>query len=133
MSIAQVAHMMVERDCGALPVVSDLALRRAVGIVTDRDIVTRTIAQGRDPMIATVRECMTSPVLTIREDARLSDCVDLLETSQVRRAVVVDEDDSVCGIIAQADIALHASKRATGDMVRQVSKRHTPAFVSTHH
>ena len=127
-SIEDVARIMVDRDCGAVPVVGDLFARQPLGIITDRDIVTRAIAAGRDPMHLTVRDCMTTPAVTIVEDARLHDCVQLLELSQIRRAIVVDASGGCCGIVAQADIAGHASKRETGDLVQKVSRPFAPAL-----
>ena len=129
-SIAEASRMMVDRDCGALPVVGDLIGRKPLGMITDRDIVARTIANDRDPLMMTVRDCMTSPAVTIVEELRVHDCVQLLEMSQIRRVIVVDASGACCGIVAQADIALHASKRETGDLVRQVSKPTAPALAS---
>jgi CBS domain-containing protein len=129
-TITAVARMMVERDCGAIPVVVDLASRTPIGIVTDRDIVTRALARGLDPRGLPVRECMTTPVVTIPEDAGLDDCVELLELSQIRRAIVIDSVGACVGIVAQADIAQYASKRETGALVREVSKRTQPAFAT---
>jgi len=127
-SLANAARMMVVYDCGALPVVGDLAGRMPLGIITDRDIVTRAIASDHDPMTMTVRDCMTSPPTTIVEDATVHECVELLELSQIRRVIVVDATGACCGIVAQADIALHSSKRETGALVHEVSKRTSPAF-----
>ncbi len=130
MSIADAARLMADRDCGALPVVGDLGGRMPIGIITDRDIVTRTLAKGRDPMHLTVRDCMTSPATTVVEDLSLHRCVELLELGQIRRAIVVDSVGAVSGVVAQADVARHASKRATGDLVREVSKPSVPALAS---
>ena len=129
-TIEAAARMMLERDCGAIPVVTDLASRTPVGIITDRDIVTRVVAKGIDPMGLPVRECMTAPAVTILEDAGLDDCVELLQLGQLRRVVVVDRTGACVGIMAQADIARCASKRETGDLVREVSKPTEPAFTS---
>lgn len=129
-TLEEVAHMMVERDCGAIPIVGDLTTRMPLGIITDRDIVTRTLAKGRDPKGMTVRDCMTTPAVTIVEQARLHECVQLLELSQIRRVIVIDSSGACVGIVAQADIARHASKRETGDLVQQVSKPSVPVFVS---
>jgi CBS domain-containing protein len=123
-----VARMMVHRDCGAIPVIGDLTTRHPIGVVTDRDIVTRTLAGGRDPMAMIAADCMSSPVATIPEDASIRDCVHLLETSRIRRAVVVDSFGRVIGMISQGDIATHASKWRTGDLVREVSQPAEPAF-----
>lgn len=122
--------MMVARDCGAIPVVGDVIGRRPIGMITDRDIVTRMIAAGRDPMTLTARDCMTTPAVTITENTRLHECVEMLELGQIRRAIVVDTSGSCVGVIAQADIARHASKRETGDLVREVSKPSVAVFVS---
>src|SRR5437899_538638 len=102
-SIADATRLMVEHDCGALPVVGDLVARKPLGIITDRDIVTRTIAKNHDPMTMTVRDCMTSPAVTIVEDARLYECVQLLELTQIRRVIAVDAGGACSGIVAQAD------------------------------
>jgi CBS domain-containing protein len=127
-SIEDVARVMVECDCGAVPVVGDRFSRLPLGIITDRDIVTRAIAAGHDPMDLTARDCMTTPAVTIVEDANLRDCVQLLELSQIRRVIVVDASGGCCGIVAQADIASHASKRETGDLVQKVSQPSAPAL-----
>ena len=128
MSLEAVSRLMLERDCGAIPVVRDRLTREPIGIITDRDIVTRTIAHGHDPMTMVAGECMTIPVVTISAGARLHDCVELLEVAQIRRAIVVDDSGGCVGMIAQADIARHASKRETGDLVREVSQPTKPAF-----
>ena len=129
-TIATVARMMVDHDCGAIPVVVDLVTRTPIGMVTDRDIVTRTLALGIDPLGVPVRVCMTAPAVTLPDDAGLDDCVALLERGQIRRALIVDRSGACVGIVAQADIARCASKRETGDMVREVSRRGEPAFVA---
>lgn len=131
MSLEVVARMMVQHDCGAIPVVGDLATRLPLGLITDRDIVTRTVAHGRNPIDLAARDCMTSPAVTIDESTRLQDCVESLELGQIRRMLVVDGSGSCIGIVAQADIAAHASKRQTGDLVREVSKPTVQAFVSS--
>lgn len=120
--LVDAARLMVDCDCGALPVVGDLLGRKPIGIITDRDIVTRTIARGHDPMTLRVRDCMTTPAASIVEDARLNECMGQLELSQIRRMIVVDKSGSACGIVAQADIALNATKREAGELVREVSK-----------
>ena len=127
-TIEAAARMMLERDCGAIPVVADLVSRTPVGIITDRDIVTRLVARGIDPLGMPVRECMTAPAVTILDEAGLDDCVELLQLGQLRRVIVVDQAGACVGIMAQADIARCASKRETGDLVREVSKRTDPAF-----
>jgi len=129
-TIAAAARMMLERNCGAIPVVVDLASRTPLGIITDRDIVTRMLAHGIDPRALPVRKCMTAPAVTLPDDAGLGDCVELLELGQLRRVIVVDQAGGCVGIVSQADVARCGSKRETGDLVREVSKPTDPAFTS---
>ena len=120
-SLEAVARLMVDVDCGAIPVVGDLASRFPIGIITDRDVVTRVVAAGKNPLALVARDCATMPAVTVTEDTSLDDCCDLLEINQLRRVIVVDREGRVSGIVAQADIAAHASKRKAGELVRQVS------------
>lgn len=121
-SLEVVARLMLEYDCGVLPVVGDLEGKYPIGVVTDRDIVTRAVAGGRNPLELTVRDCMTLPAITVTENTTLDDCCVMLELNQIRRVVVVDRAGRVSGIVAQADIAAHASKRIVGELVREVSQ-----------
>ena len=118
--LAEVARTMVGRDCGAVPVVG-AGDARIVGIITDRDMVVRGIAEGRNPLTQTASACMTSPVFTIEENASLDDCTDLMESKKVRRVPVVSAAGALVGIVAQADIARHASRKEAGELVRDVS------------
>ena len=119
--LPEAARTMVQRDCGALPIIT-LAGTGVVGIVTDRDIVIRAVAQGRNPLELTAESCMTSPAATIAEDADVDECVKLMETKQIRRVPVVDAHGKLVGIVAQADIARHESRKDTGELVRDLSK-----------
>ncbi len=120
--------MMAELDCGAIPVVGDLAARFPMGMITDRDIVTRVIATGRDPSSLTVRDCMTAPAVTIDDAARIDDCIERLELTQIRRIIVVGQSGGCVGIVSQADVALHTSTRVCGELVRELSHRTSPAL-----
>jgi CBS domain-containing protein len=124
------ARRMVECDCGALPVIGDLE-NFPVGVLTDRDIVVRGVAAAKGTQLR-VRDCMTTPVITVTEGTDLDDCIELLERAQIRRMVVVDDRGRCTGIVAQADIASHASKRKAGELLRHVSQPSEagePAFV----
>lgn len=117
-----VARMMVDNDCGEIPVVDDHESRRPVGVVTDRDIAVRTVARGINPLDVPAGECMTTPVITVSPDCDLSVCCDLMEKHQIRRVVVVDGDGRLCGIVAVADIAKSTSRGETGEVVKEVSE-----------
>jgi CBS domain-containing protein len=94
---------------------------RPVGVVTDRDITIRAVAAGRNPLEMKARECMTSPAITVDEDASLEQCCSTLEGNQVRRVLVVDGEDRLCGVISQADIAQYAPSDLVGKVVKEVS------------
>ncbi len=127
-----IARMMIQCDCGAIPIVSEES-GMPLGMVTDRDIVVRTIADGLDPLVLTARECMTTPAVTVSEDEALGDVVDLLERRQIRRAIVVDQTGAISGIVSLADIATHASKRKLGELVREVSTPLSQQFIGHAH
>jgi CBS domain-containing protein len=120
--LRDVARLMVECDCGEIPVVDSKRTLRPVGVVTDRDIVVRCVATGRNPLEAEAEDCMSSPVVTVTPDADLEDGSDLMEKHQLRRIPVVDEAGALCGIVAQADIARHAPPREVAEVVREVSR-----------
>ncbi len=122
MSLVDAARMMVENDCGEIPVVENLDNMRLVGVVTDRDITCRTVALGRNPLALRVADCMSTPVVTVSEDASLEACCQIFEENQVRRAPVVDAGGKCCGIIAQADIAEYAPAQRTAETVREISR-----------
>jgi CBS domain-containing protein len=126
-SLKEVAKLMAQCDCGAIPVV-DEGGNRPIGIITDRDITVRAIAEGRNPLELKAADCMTTPVETISCDASLDECMDKMERSQIRRMVVIDQDDKICGIVAQADIAMYAPDEETAELVQDVS---TPAPAPT--
>jgi CBS domain-containing protein len=120
--LADVARMMKDCDCGEIPAVDSKDAMRPIGVVTDRDIVVRVVAEGRNPSELTVGACMTSPVVTVTPDSDLDACVDLMEERQIRRVPVVDERGRLVGIVAQSDIARKASRNLTSELVREVSQ-----------
>ena len=121
-TLQRVAEMMVENDCGEIPVVENAADLKPVGVVTDRDIVCRTVAKGLNPLTLTVSDCMTTPCVTVTPDTPLDECCRVLEENQIRRVPVVDASGACCGIVALADIAKHAAKGETAEVVKEVSE-----------
>ena len=121
-SIVRVAQVMKTKDVGAVPVLEPSS-HRLVGMVTDRDIVVKGLAGGRSIENATVKEVMTTDVVTCREDDDVSKAVSRMAERKVRRLPVVDGNGQVRGIIAQADIAtrMHQDK-TTGALVEAISE-----------
>lgn len=125
-SLREVAQLMVEKDCGAIPIVENKETNKPVGIITDRDITVNTLAQGKNALEMSAAEIMTYPVITVNPDATVEECCQTMEHNKVRRLVVVDESGSCCGIVAQADIALNAPDE-TAELVKDVSAAHQTA------
>lgn len=119
--LEEVARLLTEHDCGAIPVVDDVAFPRPVGIVTDRDIVCRVVAAGESPRLKTAGDCMSTPCITVTPVTRIDVCCDLMERNKVRRLVVVDEDGFCCGMVSQADIARRVTEK-TAEVVKEVSQ-----------
>ncbi len=118
-SLDQVAKLMVQHDCGEIPVID--SAQQVVGVVTDRDIVVRVVAKGVDAKTATVADCLSSPCVTVREDSSLADCCSIMESNQIRRVPVVDEQGCICGIVSLADVAQSGNQHKTAEIVKEVS------------
>jgi len=119
-SIDQVARMMIQNNCGEIPIVD--SANRPVGVVTDRDIVCRIVAEGKNPIGYTAEHAMTSPVVTLDADVSIDEVIAAMETHQIRRVVVVDEGGGCAGIIAQADVVTKGPTRKTAELLREVSR-----------
>lgn len=120
--ITAVAKMMLENDCGEIPVVEDQAGKVPIGVITDRDIVCRLVAKGINPAGAIATECMTKPVTTVTPEMSIDECSRIMEEKQIRRVPVVDDRGCCCGIVALADIALQSGQNAAGEIVKEVSE-----------
>lgn len=119
--VVDVAKKMVEHDIGAVPVGEN---DRLVGMVTDRDITIRAVAGNRDISKLAVRDVMTSGIIYCRDTEDVDDAVRIMESKQIRRLPVIDENKRMVGIIALGDIS-HAGPR---DLAAEVMKA-----VSAHH
>jgi CBS domain-containing protein len=119
-TLDEVAKLMVQNDCGEIPVIDPSD--HIIGVVTDRDIVCRVVAEGRNPIAYTAETCMSDPVVTVREDASIEDVVNTMEKHQIRRVPVVDERGCCTGIIAQADVAWNEPTEEVAELVREVSR-----------
>lgn len=116
----QVAKMMVQHNCGEIPVID--RANRPIGVVTDRDIVCRSVAESENPMAHTAESVMSTPVVTVSPDAWIEDVVDTMERHQIRRVPIVDADGCCSGIIAQADIAWAAEPRRAAQLLHELSR-----------
>lgn len=121
-NLQEIAQMMLEYDCGSIPVVENQSTLKPIGVVTDRDIVCRIVAEGQNPLEMTAGDCMSSPVVTVSPETSVEECGQLMENHQVRRIPVVDQNGSICGMVAQADLALNAPRQVTVEVVQEVSE-----------
>jgi CBS domain-containing protein len=116
----QVAKLMVQHDCGEIPVLD--AAEQVVGVVTDRDIVCRVIAEGKNPLAYTAEICMSQLVVTVSVDAPVRDVLAEMEKHQVRRVPVIDDRGRCVGMISQADLAWTGREHDVAELVREVSR-----------
>jgi CBS domain-containing protein len=121
-NLQEVARLMVDCDCGEIPVVENRQRMRPVGVVTDRDICVRTVAEGKNPLQMTAGDCMSSPCVTVTPEMSVEECSRVMKENKIRRVPVVDGSGACRGIVAQADIAQHATKQETAEVVREVSQ-----------
>lgn len=121
--IRQVAKIMKQHDVGAVPVVDSPTSKRLVGMVTDRDLVIRVLAEGRNVDDAAVRDAMTPQPSVCRVDDDVEKALKVMAERQVRRMPVVDEAGRLQGIIAQADVATRVNRdKQTGELVEAISE-----------
>jgi CBS domain-containing protein len=117
-TVAEAARRMAKEDVGPLPVVEG---DRLVGLVTDRDLVVRVLAEGRDPQTTTVREACSEDIVTVAPEDELDKALAVLAGRQVRRIPVVDGNRLV-GIVAQADVAREVESSTVGEIVEEISR-----------
>jgi CBS domain-containing protein len=118
-SIVDAAKLMRGEDTGIAPIVDH---GRLVGVVTDRDIAIRVVAEGRDPKATKVEDVASQDLVTVDPQQDLAEALRLMAKHQVRRLPVVEEDGKLVGIVAQADVARHADAERTGELVEEISE-----------
>ncbi len=120
--LEEVAQMMMDCDCGMIPVVAGDDTTRPIGTVTDRDIVCRTLASGDNPLDFTAGDVMTGNPVTISPNASHDEAMHMMESNQIRRLLVIDNNGECVGIVSQADLARNASEEEVGEVVQHISR-----------
>lgn len=119
-SIRDVARIMKNSDTGVVPVVDG---RKIVGLITDRDIVVRGVAEGKDIENMRINEIMTRSVRSVREDATVNDALELMSNADIRRVAVVNGNDELVGIVSLGDISTNTSADGkVGKTVESISE-----------
>ena len=121
-TVIEVAEIMKREDVGLVPVVEQ-SDRKLIGVLTDRDIVMKAVAGGRDPRGTAVSEIMTTSPCACQEQDSIETVMQQMASHQVRRIPIVDTGGSIVGIVSQADIATRLSNpRETGEVVQAISE-----------
>jgi CBS domain-containing protein len=120
-SLQQIAQMMIDHDCGCIPVVDSESSKKPVGTITDRDITVRGFKSGNNPLELKASDVMTTDIVSVRPGSSVEQCCDVMENKQIRRVLVVDESGKLAGIVAQADVAEFNTPRS-GELVREISE-----------
>jgi len=122
-SLREIAQMMVEHDCGCIPVVENQQTRKPIGTVTDRDITIRAFTTGRNPLELQASDVMTMGITTVSPESSIQECADVMEDKKIRRVIVVDENGRCRGIVAQADIAEYGQDPTLiSELVHEISE-----------
>ncbi|MEM3833634.1 MAG: CBS domain-containing protein [Thermoprotei archaeon] len=120
--IKQVAEIMAKKNIGALIIVED---EKPIGVVTERDIVTRVIAKGLDPEKTIVREIMSQPLITVTPDTDLSEAMRMMSKLKIRRLVVIN-DGKLVGMVTETDILSVAPELI--DLLYETSRTIAPIY-----
>src|SRR3989442_7133678 len=121
--VQKAAKLMKDENVGVIPIIEDEDTKTLLGIVTDRDLAIRVVAEGRDVGGTRIKDVMTTGAVSCRPDDDLQKALDAMEENQVRRIPVVDHNQKIVGIIAQADIGTRLSEPYNdADVVEEISK-----------
>jgi CBS domain-containing protein len=121
--VAKVAKLMKSEHIGSIPVIENEQTKKLVGIVTDRDLALKIVAEGLDAKSTKVDAVMTRKVVTCLAEDDLQKALDAMAEHQLRRIPIVDNENKIVGIIAQADVATRVDQpEKTAEMVKEISQ-----------
>jgi CBS domain-containing protein len=121
-TVHRVAQILRDRNIGSVPVIAEGDSRRLSGLITDRDLCCRVVAEGLDPKQTSIEAYITRDVVTCRPQQSMDSCLRLMQVHQIRRILVVDEDDRCIGIVAQADLARSTESDKVHQTLAEISK-----------
>lgn len=124
MAMSEAAELMRDHNVGMLPVLEG---ERLTGMLTDRDLVVRGLAEGKDPELTTIREIMTPRVATVFDDQDIDEAMRVMRDNQVRRVVVISHDRRMLGVLSEADLP----KNAMSPPVSAESSQDIPTTLNT--
>ena len=119
-SIRDAARIMKQRDTGVVPVCEG---KKVIGLITDRDIVVRLVAEGKDLANARVTEAMTKNIRSVNEDSSIDDVLNVMKSAEVRRVPVVNKNDEIVGIVSIGDLAVETNQdNKVGKAIEDISQ-----------
>lgn len=118
-TLAEAAVVMRDMDVGALPICEQ---GRLVGMLTDRDVTVRAVAECRDPRFTTVKQVMSPGVIYLFADQAVEDATELMEMKQVRRLPILNREKRLVGIVSLGDVAVHSSNELSGEALKVMSQ-----------
>ena len=119
--VSKIASLMKKSDVGSLPVGEN---DRLIGMVTDRDLAIRALADGKDISKLTARDVMTKGIVYCRTDQSLEDAVHLMEEKKIRRLPVIDKDKRLVGMLSLGDISHYGGRELSGELLHEVATPH---------
>lgn len=131
-SAQKVATMLRDQDVGSIPVVVDQQSHKLLGMITDRDLCLKIIAEGLNPKTTTIERSITLNPVVCRDGENLENCEKAMQEHQVRRIPIVDAENRCIGIVAQADVALREQPERVSKTVAEISKpsRRAPSIAA---
>ncbi|MFT6447633.1 MAG: CBS domain-containing protein [Sulfitobacter pontiacus] len=121
MPVSEVAKLMQKTDIGAIPIGRDDKL---IGMVTDRDIALRVVAEGRDPAKTTAEEIMTKGIVYCQTTETVEDAIHLMDQKKIRRLPVIDNNKRLAGMLSLGDISHAVGRELSGELLRAVADHH---------
>lgn len=120
--VSEIAKMMEKSDIGSVPVGKNDKL---IGMITDRDIALRVVAQGRDPQKTAAEEVMTKGLIYCRTTETVEDAIHLMDQKQIRRLPVLDDNKRLVGMLSLGDVAHSVSRDLSGELLHAVADHHS--------
>lgn len=129
MDLVEAAQLMVKYDCGEIPIIYSKRDRKVLGVITDRDICTRAVALGLNPLSMNVEQCMSRPPIVVKDTTTIEDCCKVMEEQKIRRLPVVDSDENCCGIVSVADISKAQLDDLAAEVVNKISRSEASSYL----
>jgi CBS domain-containing protein len=124
--VVKAAQLMKRENIGSIPVIENEQTRKLVGIVTDRDLALKVVAQEKDAKSTQVASVMSDMLVTCQEEDEIQKALDAMSEHQLRRIPIVNSENKIVGIISQADVATRVNKpEKTAEIVKDISQANT--------